>query len=155
VRLPPKNDLRLNEDHPPLAKCAGSIAVVLARVPRRLLSRSWTISESSSSLRGTWVVGALAHDQVEPTFDHARVGPHAPVSLTLLLGWVLCGLRTAPWRNWGGAAVLGIFGSTPAFLVCPLVHTDVSVLFFPPHVVAVFAKPGQAPVARNAVLLET
>jgi hypothetical protein len=129
-----KLDLRMNLEHPPLAKALAALPLVLRRARADYTADSWTFSGKSifHQYLGQWVFGNsfLMHwnDPVR-TLWWARV---PMLLLTLLLGFTLCvyGSRLGA-SPWGGLLCLAVFVSYPAFLAFgPLVITDITVTLF-------------------------
>lgn len=127
-----KLDMRLNEEHPPLAKILAALPLVLRGVRTDYSDFSWNFSSPwFNSLLGEWVWGnsvALKWNDPATTLLWAR----APMLLlTLALGLYVYTFAFRLGNNWGGLLCLGAFVTTPAFLVFgPLVLTDIAVTFF-------------------------
>jgi dolichyl-phosphate-mannose--protein O-mannosyl transferase len=129
-----KLDMRMNEEHPPLAKVLAALPLVLRGAHADYSDISWTFSGQKlfNQYLGEWVFGNsfLMHwNDPSSTLWWARV----PMLLvTLLLGFVLyaCGLRLGG-SDWGGLLCLTVFVTMPAFLTFgPLVLTDTVVTLF-------------------------
>ena len=127
-----KLDLRLNDEHPPLAKVLAAAPAVIHGVRADYSDVSWTFS-------GKFFQGALG----EWSFGHAvalrwndprsiLVWTRAPMLLvTLLLGFVLYALGSRFGGPWGGLLSLAAYVSCPVFLAFgPLVITDTAVTLF-------------------------
>ena len=138
-----KLDMRMNEEHPPLAKVIAALPLVLRGVHADYSHISWTFSGQRvfNQLLGEWVFGdylLLRWNDPISTIMWARV----PMLLvTLLLGFVLywygSQLGGTPWA---GLLCLAVFVSMPPFLAFgPLVITDVVITFF--WVLAVWTLP--------------
>jgi len=125
-------DLRLNEEHPPLAKVLAALPLVLRGVRADYSHLSWTFSSRNfNQFLGEWVFGhSLIMQWNEPrsTVAWAR----APMMvLTLLLGVALYVLGSRLGDNRGGLLCLCIYASMPTFLAFgPLVITDIAVTVF-------------------------
>src|SRR6476660_1136590 len=147
-------DLRLNEEHPPLAKVLAALPLVLRGVHSDYSQISWTFSEKFfRAYAGQWVFGEwllTKWNNPVTTLMWARL---PMLLLTLALGWTLYTFARCLADTWGGLLCLSIYVSTPAFLsVGPLVHTDVAVTLFSLVTLWRFAETWQNPSRKNAVL---
>ena len=127
-----KLDLRLNQEHPPLAKVLAAVPLVLRGVRADYSDISWTLSNTSfNAMLGEWSFGhyvVLRWNNRVTTLLWARV---PMLALTLALGLCIYVFACRLSNPWGGILCLAAFVSTPAFLVFgPLVLTDVAVTFF-------------------------
>ena len=137
-----KLDLRMNEEHPPLAKALGALPLVLRGVHADYSHISWTFSNNRmfNSYLGEWVFGhwlLMRWNDPYSTVLWARV---PMLLLTLLLGIAIyiCGSRLGDVR--GGLLCLSVYASMPAFLAFgPLVITDIAITLF--WVLAVWQLP--------------
>lgn len=127
-------DLRLNFEHPPLAKVIAAVPLVLRGARADYSHVSWSYSLAGggfAAMLGEWVFGhwlTTRWNDPQTTVAWAR-GPM--LLLTLALGVVVfrCASRLTDGR--GGLLCLCLFVSTPAFLAFgPLVLTDIAVTFF-------------------------
>jgi 4-amino-4-deoxy-L-arabinose transferase-like glycosyltransferase len=149
-----KLDLRLNEEHPPLAKILAALPLVARRTHADYSHISWTSSDSFiSAYLAQWVFGEFVltkwNDQVT-VLAWARL---PMLLLTLALGWVLYIYARRLGGNWGGLLCLSVYVSTPAFLAFgPLVQTDVAVTLFSLLALWTFAEMWQNPSRKNALL---
>lgn len=148
-----KLDLRMNTEHPPLAKILAGLPLVLRGARADYSHESWTFSATGfNAMLGEWSFGhwlITAWNEPRTTMAWAR----APMLLlTLALGFLiyLYASRLADFR--GARLCLAIFVSTPAFLAFgPLVLTDIAVTFFSLLTMWTFAELWQAPTrARTA-----
>jgi len=127
-----KLDLRLNEEHPPLAKVLASLPLVLRGVRADYSHVSWTFSSKIfRQFLGEWVFGhwlLMSWNDPYSTVMWAR----APMLLiTLLLGLVIYFCAARLGGVWGGLLCLSVYVSTPAFLAFgPLVITDIAIALF-------------------------
>ena len=127
-----KLDLRMNEEHPPLAKVVAAVPLVLRGAHADYTHESWTFSgKIFRQFLGEWVFGhwfLMRWNDPYSTLLWAR----APMLLlTLLLGLTLylCGSRLG--GPWGGLLCLSAFVTMPAFIAFgPLVITDIAVTLF-------------------------
>ncbi|HMF74388.1 MAG TPA: glycosyltransferase family 39 protein [Bryobacteraceae bacterium] len=147
-------DLRLNPEHPPLAKILAAVPLVMAGTRAEYSSGPW--KASNSFLRsfimqwdfGNYLLGRW--NDWKPTLMLAR----APMTaLTLLLGWIVFTYGARLGGAWGGLLCLAAYVTTPAFLTFgPLVITDVPVTLF---IVITLWRLGEmwtAPSRKNALL---
>lgn len=147
-----KLDLRMNLEHPPLAKVLAALPLVLRGVRADYSHFSWSFSKDNfQSVMGEWSFGhwlLTRWNDPQTTLAWAR----APMLLlTLGLGFLLYlyGSRLGGGR--GGLLCLSLFISTPAFLAFgPLVLTDIAVAFFSLLTLWSFAGMWRAP-SRAAV----
>ncbi len=128
-----KFDLRMNEEHPPLAKVISALPLVVRGVHADYTSKPWTFSNSTmlGQYLGEWVFGhmfLMSWNNPFSTLWWARV---PMLLLTLLLGAVLFRYGSQLGGPWGGLLCLCAFVTMPAFLAFgPLVLTDIAVTFF-------------------------
>jgi Dolichyl-phosphate-mannose-protein mannosyltransferase len=129
-----KLDMRMNEEHPPLAKLLAALPLVLRGVRADYSDLSWTFSGEKffNEFLGEWSFGhsfLLRWNPAYPTLRWARV---PMLAVTLLLGFVIyyCGTRLGG-SSWGGILCLIAFVTTPTFLAFgPLVITDIVITLF-------------------------
>ncbi|HKW19265.1 MAG TPA: glycosyltransferase family 39 protein [Terriglobales bacterium] len=129
-----KLDMRMNEEHPPLAKLLAALPLVLRGVHADYSDTSWTFSGQKffNEFLGEWSFGhslLLRWNPTYPTLWWARV---PMLGVTLLLGFVLyyCGSRLGG-SSWSGLLCLAAYVTTPTFLAFgPLVITDIVVTLF-------------------------
>jgi hypothetical protein len=150
-----KLDMRMNEEHPPLAKIIAALPLVLSGVHADYSHISWKFSGQQvfNQLLGEWVFGdylLLRWNDPISTIKWARL----PMLLvTLLLGFVLyrCGSQLGD-TPWAGLLCLAVFVSMPPFLAFgPLVITDIVITLF--WVLAVWTLPQmwRAPTRRQVL----
>lgn len=129
-----KLDLRMNLEHPPLAKVISAVPLVIRGAHVDYSDFSWTFSGKSpfNEFLGEWVFGdyfLLHWNDAATTLWWARL---PMLLICLLLGLVLymCGSQLGGSR-WAGLLCLTVFVSYPAFLAFgPLVITDIVVALF-------------------------
>ena len=127
-----KFDMRMNEEHPPLAKVVAALPLLLRGVHADYSHISWTFSSKIFyQYLGEWVFGDwfLMHwNDPYSTMLWAR----APMLLmTLLLGFILYIYGSQLGNAWGGLLCLSAFVTVPAFITFgPLVLTDIAVTLF-------------------------
>jgi len=124
-----KLDLRMNPEHPPLAKVLSAIPLVLRGVRADYSDVSWSVSGHGwGNILGEWSWGhalALRWNDPYSTVFWARV---PMLLLTLALGVFVYRYAAEFGGEWGGLLCLAAYVTTPAFLVFgPLVLTDVAV----------------------------
>jgi hypothetical protein len=149
-----KFDLRLNEEHPPLAKILAALPLLLRGTRADYSNISWTISEKFfPAYLGQWVFGAwlLTHwNEEAKVLAWARL---PMLLLTLVLGWIVFIYARHLGGDCAGLLCLAVFVSTPAFLTFgPLVLTDMAVALFSLLTVWRFADLWQNPTKTNAFL---
>lgn len=127
-----KLDMRMNEEHPPLAKLIAAIPLVLRGAHADYSHVSWTWSAPMfHQYLSEWVFGhwfLMNWNDPHSTLFWARL---PMLMITLLLGWLIyiCGTRLG--GDWGGLLCLTAYVTMPAFLTFgPLVITDVVITFF-------------------------
>jgi hypothetical protein len=128
-----KLDLRMNPEHPPLAKVLAALPLVLRGVHADYSHLSWTFSgeQNFNQFIGEWVFGHwLIMNWNDPyaVVWWARV---PMIGVMLLLGLVLYILGSRLGGSWGGLLCLCAYVSMPSFLAFgPLVITDVLIALF-------------------------
>jgi hypothetical protein len=127
-----KLDMRMNEEHPPLAKVLAALPLVLRGVHADYTHISWTFSSKIFyQYLGEWVFGhwfLMRWNDPYSTLLWARV---PMLLMTLLLGLILYLYGTRLGNAWGGLLCLAAFVTMPAFLAFgPLVLTDIAVTLF-------------------------
>ncbi|MGA9958838.1 MAG: hypothetical protein WBQ06_11185, partial [Acidobacteriaceae bacterium] len=110
-----KQDMRMNEEHPPLAKVLAAVPLVLRGVHADYSQVSWTFSGSGlfKQILGEWIFGhwmIARWNQPLPTVFWAR---QPMVLLTLLLGVVLFLYGSRLGDRWGGLLCLCAYATMP------------------------------------------
>ena len=127
-----KLDMRMNEEHPPLAKVLAALPLVLKGAHADYTHISWTFSlQGFHQYLGEWVFGhwfLMRWNDPQSTILWARI----PMLLaTLLLGYVVYALSSRLGGYWGGVLSLALYVSMPPFLAFgPLVITDMLITLF-------------------------
>jgi hypothetical protein len=128
-----KLDLRLNEEHPPLAKALAAVPLLLRRVKADYSNASWTFSGTGffKQFFGEWVFGHLLiatwNDPIRTVF-WARM---PMLLITLLLGWLVYVYGAKLGGPAGGLLCLCAYATMPAFITFgPLVLTDTAITLF-------------------------
>ena len=149
-----KLDLRLNPEHPPLAKVLAAIPLVVRGVHADYHHVSWAFSERffpaylGQWIFGEWLLERWNHPAV--VLKWARI---PMLLLTLLLGLVIYVFATKLGSPWGGVLALSAFVSTPAFLAFgPMVHTDIAAALFCLLALWTFANVWRNPSRLNVLL---
>jgi hypothetical protein len=129
-----KLDMRLNEEHPPLAKVLAALPLVLRRAHADYTDISWTFSGEGmfNQYMSEWVFGHSFLARWNDPVSTLRWARFPMLLLTLLLGFILykCGTRLGS-SAWGGLLCLTAYATMPVFLAFgPLVITDIMVTLF-------------------------
>ncbi|MGB7847074.1 MAG: glycosyltransferase family 39 protein [Candidatus Acidiferrum sp.] len=127
-----KLDMRMNEEHPPLAKVLAALPLVLRGAHADYSNFSWTFSgKIFYGFLGEWVFGhwfLMQWNDPHSTMVWARA---AMLLLTLCLGLILYVYGSRLGGAWGGLLCLSAFVTMPAFIAFgPLVITDIAVALF-------------------------
>jgi hypothetical protein len=127
-----KLDMRMNQEHPPLAKALAALPLVLGGVRADYSHISWTFSKKDfNEFLGEWAFGhwlIMRWNDPYSTVAWARV---PMLLLTLLLGLAIYLLGSRLGDVWGGLLCLCVYASMPTFLAFgPLVITDIAVALF-------------------------
>ena len=148
-----KLDLRMNEEHPPLAKVLAAIPLVVRGVRADYSDFSWTFSQSFfAETLGQWSWGHSVAMRWNDPYSTMFWGRMPMLLLTLALGLALYVFGSRLGNAWGGLLCLAAYVSTPAFLVFgPLVLTDIAVAFFCLLTIWAFAEMWRTP-NRNTLL---
>jgi 4-amino-4-deoxy-L-arabinose transferase-like glycosyltransferase len=128
-----KQDMRMNEEHPPLAKILAAAPLVFRGVRADYSQLAWTFSGSGlfKQMLGEWVFGHWLitrwNDPVATVF-WARI---PMLLLTLLLGVVIFIYGSRLSDPWGGLLCLCAYATMPVMLAFgPLVLTDIAITLF-------------------------
>jgi Dolichyl-phosphate-mannose-protein mannosyltransferase len=127
-----KLDMRMNEEHPPLAKVIAAVPLVLRGAHADYSHVSWTFSERMfHQYLGEWVFGdwfLMRWNDPRTTIWWARV---PMIGVMLVLGYALYAMGLRLGGPWGGLLCLACYAATPAFLAFgPLVITDIAIALF-------------------------
>jgi 4-amino-4-deoxy-L-arabinose transferase-like glycosyltransferase len=149
-----KLDMRMNEEHPPLAKVLAAAPLVVRGVHADYSQVSWTFSGNGmfKQILGEWVFGHWLitrwNDPVATVF-WARL---PMLCLTLVLGFVLFRYGSRLGDPWGGLLCLCAYATMPVMLAFgPLVLTDIAITLFFVLTLWAFANMWQSP-SRGTIL---
>src|SRR5215472_4138657 len=147
-------DLRLNPEHPPLAKVLAAIPLIIRGVRADYNHISWSISEKFfPAYLGQWVFGEWLLERWNDPKTLLRWARLPMLLLMLGLGCALFLLARRLGGSWGGLLCLTLYVSTPAFLAFgPLVHTDVALTLFSLLALWTFANLWREPTPGNVLL---
>lgn len=127
-----KLDLRLNVEHPPLAKVLAAIPLVIRGTKADYSNPAWAFSDGFfKQYLGQWVFGHWLVAKWNDPYSTMFLARMPMLLVTLLLGWLIyfCGSKLGD--AWGGLLCLAVYVSTPTFLTFgPLVLTDIVFTFF-------------------------
>jgi Dolichyl-phosphate-mannose-protein mannosyltransferase len=148
-----KLDLRMNEEHPPLAKMLAAVPLLVRGVRADYSDVSWEFSEKGfQAMLGEWPWGhsvAVRWNDPHSTMFWARM---PMLLLTLALGFAIYTFGSKLGDAWGGLLCLAAYVSTPAFLAFgPLVLTDIAVALFSLLTIGAFAEMWRSP-GRDTLL---
>jgi Dolichyl-phosphate-mannose-protein mannosyltransferase len=147
-------DLRMNPEHPPLAKMIAALPLAARGVRADYSSYEWTASRDVLvQTMGDWSFGdhvVLVWNNPRSVLAWAR---GAMLLLTLALGFVVCVFAKRIGGNLGGLLCLTVFVSAPTFLTFgPMVLTDVPVALFCLLALWAFAEMWREPSKANVRL---
>jgi hypothetical protein len=147
--------MRMNEEHPPLAKVLAALPLVIRGVHADYSQVSWSFSGSGmfKQFLGEWIFGhwliARWNDPIATVF-WAR---QPMLFLTLVLGIVLFLYGSRLGDPWGGLLSLCVYATMPVMLAFgPLVLTDIAITLFVVLTLWAFANMWRSP-SRGTVLL--
>jgi len=148
-----KLDLRMNVEHPPLAKVLSAIPLVIRGAKADYSNPSWAFSDGFfKQYLGEWVFGhwfATTWNDPYATMLWARV---PMLLITLLLGWLHYVYATKLGDVWGGLLCVAVYSTMPVFLTFgPLVLTDIVFTFFTLLTLWTFAEMWRSP-SRETML---
>ncbi|MBV9767005.1 MAG: glycosyltransferase family 39 protein [Acidobacteriaceae bacterium] len=147
-------DLRLNPEHPPLAKVLAAIPLAVRGTRADYSSDAWNLAgDFFPAYAMQWVFGDAVlgrWNAWKPTLLWARL---PMLVLTLLLGWFVYLYATRLGGRWAGLLCLSAYVTTPAILTFgPLVITDLPVTLFSVIALWQFGEIWTAPTHKNARL---
>ncbi len=149
-----KLDLRMNPEHPPLAKVLAALPLVCRGVRADYSHISWTASEKFlPAFLGQWVFGDWLLERWNDPKSVLAWARLPMLLLTLALGCAVYLYARRLGGVWGGLLCLSVYVSTPAFLTFgPLVHTDLAVTLFSLLALWTLAEIWQQPNRKNVAL---
>lgn len=128
-----KLDLRLNEEHPPLAKAFAAVPLVLRGVKADYSNPSWTFAGSGffKQFFGEWVFGHLLIATWNNPISTVFWARMPMLLIALILGWLIYVYGSKLGGPAGGLLCLCAYATAPAFITFgPLVLTDVAITLF-------------------------
>ena len=154
-----KFDLRLNPEHPPLAKLLAALPLLLKGIRADYSDPSWRISSNPGPADlAQWIFGDWVLNRWNNPRTILALARLPMLICTLFLGWLIWAYATRLGGKWGGALCLAVYVSTPLFLAFgPLVLTDTLVTLFSLLTLWSFAdlwdEPGRSNVLKFALSL--
>ena len=148
-----KLDMRMNEEHPPLAKVLAALPLVVRGVRADYLQVSWGFSLGLfKQMLGEWVFGHWLMGQWNDPIATVFWARLPMLCLTLVLGIVLFAYGSRLGDPWGGLLCLCAYATMPVMLAFgPLVLTDMAIALFAVLTVWAFASMWRSP-SRGTVL---
>ncbi|MEO8595596.1 MAG: glycosyltransferase family 39 protein [Candidatus Solibacter sp.] len=128
-----KLDLRMNVEHPPLAKLLAALPVVLAGAHADYRSPAWTFAQEGllPAFLAQWSFGHQFLTRWNSPAATLALGRLPMLLLTLALGVLLYLYGVQLGGPSGGLLAVALYASMPAFLAFgPLVITDIPIAFF-------------------------
>ncbi len=150
-----KLDMRMNEEHPPLAKVLAALPLVVRGVRADYSQVSWTFSGSGmfKQFLGEWVFGHWLITRWNDPIATVFWARQPMLLLTLLLGLVLFLFGSRLGDRWGGLLCLSAYATTPVMLAFgPLVLTDIAITLFVVLTLWAFAAMWRMPSRRTVLL---
>lgn len=146
-------DLRMNEEHPPLAKVLSAVPLVIRGTHADYSHVSWTFSGGFfTQFLGEWVFGHWLITRWNDPYSTMFWARLPMLLLTLLLGYVLFAYGSKLGGHWGGLLCLSAYATMPPILAFgPLVLTDLAVTLFAVLTLWTFAEMWRSP-SRNNIL---
>lgn len=149
-----KLDMRMNEEHPPLAKVLAAVPLVLRGVHADYSQFTWIFSGSGffKQVLGEWVFGDWLIARWNEPLSTVFWARQPMLLLTLLLGVVLFLYGSCLGNEWGGLLCLCAYATMPVMLTFgPLVLTDMAITLFAVLMLWTFANMWKSPSRRNIV----
>ena len=149
-----KLDLRLNEEHPPLAKLLTGISLALRGTRADYAHVSWTTSRQfmPHAFVGQWIFGEWVLERWNDPLTTLAWARLPMLLLTLTLGWAVYWCASRLGGPWAGLLCLIAYVTAPVFLTFgPLVLTDVAVTLFSLMTLWSFASLWQEPSRARVI----
>jgi 4-amino-4-deoxy-L-arabinose transferase-like glycosyltransferase len=150
-----KLDMRMNEEHPPLAKILAALPLVVGGVHADYSHVSWAFSGSGlfKQYLGEWIFGHWLITRWNDPIATVFWARQPMLLLTLVLGIVLFLYGSRLGGPWGGLLCLCAYATMPIMLAFgPLVLTDIAITLFVVLMLWAFASMWRSP-SRGTVLL--
>jgi len=150
-----KFDLRLNEEHPPLAKILAAIPLIVRGTHADYSDVSWTASRKflPHAYLGEWIFGEWVLEHWNNPVSTLAWARFPMLLLTLTLGWIFYVYASRIGGPWAGLLCLAVYVSMPVFLTFgPLVLTDVAITLFSILTLWTFASLWQEPTRKSTLL---
>lgn len=148
-----KLDLRMNPEHPPLAKILAALPLVIHGAHADYSNPAWTVSGEFPGLFFEYLFGASLQTRWNDPVKTLRWARVPMLLLTLALGWILFVYARRLGGGWGGLLCLSLYVSMPLFLACgPLVLTDQAITLFSLTTLWTFAEMWREPSRRNVTI---
>ena len=150
-----KLDMRMNEEHPPLAKVLAALPLVVRGVHADYSHVSWTFSGSGmfKQFLGEWIFGHWLITRWNDPIATVFWARQPMLFLTLVLGIVLFLYGSRLGDQWGGLLCLCAYATMPVMLAFgPLVLTDIAITLFAVLTLWAFASMWRSPSRRTVLL---
>ena len=148
-----KFDLRMNPEHPPLAKILANLPLVIRGVRADYSNPSWTVSGEFPGTPLQYMFGAALQGRWNDPVKTLAWARAPMLLLTLLLGWIVFMYARRLGGEWGGLLCVAMFVTTPLFLADgPLVLTDQAITLFSLTTLWAFADLWREPSRRNGMI---
>jgi Dolichyl-phosphate-mannose-protein mannosyltransferase len=147
-------DLRLNPEHPPLAKALAAVPLAIRGAHADYSTAAWKLSADFFTAYGAqWIFGDAVLGRWNDWKSTLMWARFPMLILTLLLGWIVYHYGARLGGPWGGLLCLTGYVTTPAFLVFgSLVITDLPVTLFSLITLWQLGAIWSVPSSRSALL---
>ncbi len=150
-----KLDMRMNVEHPPLAKIVAAAPLVIGGAKADYMSPAWTFGQEGlfPAFLAQWVFGHTFLSRWNDPTSTLALGRLPMLLLMLALGVLIFCYARRLGGAWGGLLALTLYASMPAFLAFgPLVLTDIPITFFALLTMWTFAAMWTSNGEKRAVL---
>jgi hypothetical protein len=148
-----KLDLRMNPEHPPLAKILAALPLVIHGVHADYSNPAWTVSGEFPGSPLEYMFGASLQTHWNDPATTLKWGRAPMLLLTLVLGWIVFVYGRRLGGDWGGLLCLSLYVSMPVFLAFgPLVLTDVAITLLSLTTLWTFAEVWRDPSRKNVMI---